>query len=251
MAPSIIYWRWPYGQERFREMATEFTIHNDVGDWSDEHGLYLMLTYNDISGTRFYFGLQTDIHGSGGKGVIFSRWGTRDLANARHSDIDGWTQSSGHEGDFIGVRRSYNWTAGDYRITIKPDGLESDGEWFALWITEIDTDRTTWIGSLKFPLLDGTATMRPQSLATLEIYGHPPIRPIDIPKWHVSVKRPWGDGIQATWGSTSYPYDDSENALFNSAVWYEPADGAAHLVLGGTTEGSPAAVRIDFPDSQN
>ena len=250
MAPAYIDWRWSDDQEHFREMATEFTIHNDVGNWSDDHGFYLILVQNQISDAGFYFGLQTDVQGFG-KGVIFSRWGTRDLANARYSDTDGWTQSSGHEGDFIGVRRSYDWTAGDYRITIKPDGLDSDGEWFALWITELDTHHMTWIGSLKFPLVDGTATIQPYSSATLEIYGYTPIRPIDIPKWHVSVKRPWGDSAQATWGFTSYPYDNSDNALFNSAVWYEPPDDAAHLILGGTTERRAAEQRIDFSDLQN
>ena len=250
MAPAYIDWRWPYDQGHFREMATEFTIHNDVGNWSDDHGFYLILSQNRISDTFFYFGLQTDVQGLG-KGVIFSRWGTRDLANARYSDTGGWTESSGHEGDFIGVRRSYDWTAGDYRITVKPDGLDSDGEWFALWITALDTDHTTWIGSLKFPLVDGTATIQPHSSATLEIYGNLPIRPIDIPRWHVSVKRPWGDNTPASWGFTSYPYDDSDNALFNSVVWYEPSDNAAHLILGGVTERRPAEPRIDFPDAQN
>ena len=83
-------------------------------------------------------------------------WETRDLANARFSETDGWTQSSGHEGNFIGVRRSYAWGAGDYRIRFAPDGdPEDDGVWFGLWITDRSTDVATWIGSLKFPLLDG------------------------------------------------------------------------------------------------
>ena len=250
MAPAYMDWRWPDEQPYFREVVTEFTIHNDIGNWSDKYGHYLILIQNDISDAGFYFGLQTDAQGRG-KAVIFSRWGTRDLANARYSVADGWTESAGHEGGFIGVRRLYPWSAGDYQIRIGPDGLDSDGEWFGLWITDLATNTTTWIGSLKFPLLNGTAVIQPHSSATIELYGgYEPIRPIDIPQWHVSVKRPWGDDVQSTWGFTNYPWDDSENALFNSDVWYEPSEDAAHLLVGGTTERRTPAQRIDFSTAQ-
>ena len=114
MAPAYIDWRWDAGQSGFREFSTDFTIHNDVGDWSDEHGYYLILMQNDIAGVGFYFGLQTDANGRG-KGVIFSRWQTDDLANARWDAADGWYELGKHEGGFIGVRRAYDWGAGDYR----------------------------------------------------------------------------------------------------------------------------------------
>ena len=246
MAPVYMDWRWETGQDNFRELVTDFSIHNDVGDWSDEHGYYLILIQNSISGAGFYFGVQTDANGRG-KAVIFSRWGTRDLAKARWNETRGWIESAGHEGDFIGVRRSYDWGAGDYRVRLAPDGLDSDGEWFGLWITDLTTDETTWIGSLKFPLLNGTATFNPHSSATIELYGIPRIRPIDIPQWHVSVKPPMGDGALATWGFTSYPFDASENALLNSDVRFDHDEGAAHLRIGGTTERENAAIRrIDF-----
>ena len=235
MAPAHVNWRWESDKDYFREVVTDFTVHNDVGDWSDDHGFYLILMQNSISGTGFYFGLQTDANRRG-KGLIFSRWGTRDLTNARFARVDGWTQSSGHEGDFIGVRRSYEWGKGDYRVRIAPDGWETDGEWFGLWITDLSTSATTWIGSLKFPLPNGTATMEPYAIATIELYGTGPIRPIDVPQWHVSVKRPLGDNVPAEVGFTRYPYDKSENALPNSDVWYDPLEDRVHLLVGGTTE---------------
>ena len=241
MAPAIMYWDWEANKDHLREVVTDFTIHNDVGDWSDKHGHYLFLMQNRISDVLFYVGLQTDVQAQEppyrrGKGVIFSRWGTRDLANAKYSETEGWAQSSGHEGDFIGVRRSYDWGVGDYRVRISPDGLESDGEWFSVWITNLGAGDTTWIGSLKFPLLNGTAAMKPNSLATVEVYGIGPIRPIDIPQWHVSVKRPLGDNELASRGLVSYPWDKSENALFNSNLWYDHSEDRAHLLVGGTTE---------------
>ena len=251
MAPAHINWSWESTRDHFREVVTDFTIHNDVGNWSEQHGYYLILMNNEISETLFYFGIQTDVYDprtgrGGGKGLIFSRWGTRDLSNARYSETDGWTQSSGHEGDFIGVRRSYDWGTGDYRVRIAPDGLEPDGEWFSLWITDLGTDETVWIGSLKFPLLNDTATMRPYALATIELYGNGAVLPINIPQWHVSIKRPLGDNTLPVSGHTIYPYDDSENALINSDVWYDSSEEKAHLLVGSTTERKSPAGDVSF-----
>ncbi|MYC71880.1 MAG: hypothetical protein F4X17_14340, partial [Gemmatimonadetes bacterium] len=233
---------------QIRELEIDFTLHNDPGDFSDKHGLYLMLCNSYLSDVGFYFGLQTDIQdlnhvkGRRGKGLVFSRWGTRDLANAKVADAaEGWTQSSGHEGDFIGVRRTYDWGAGDYRVRFAPDGSEADGEWFGVWITDKARDETTWIGSLKFPYLNGTAVISPPSIyTTVEIYGSP-IRPIDIPEWHVSVKRPSGDGVKPV-AFTSYyspevafPGKDSPKIL-NSNVRYDPTDDAMHFQAGGSAE---------------
>ena len=149
-----------------------------------------MLSYGKISGDPFYFGIQTDVQGKG-KGAIFSRWETQNLNFARYSDSEGWVQSSGHEGDFIGVRRSYDWGVGDYRARPAPDGTDPDGTWFGLWLTDLSTGETTWIGSLKFRHKQGTAKAYGPGYSTMEIYGHKnQIRPIDIPQWRVSLKPP-------------------------------------------------------------
>ena len=217
----------------FRDYAIDITIHNDVADWSGRHGFSLILMQNTISNSHMHVALNTDIGGRG-KGLLFSRWGTGDLAYPMHSQTDGWTDSSG--GEFIGVRRLYSWGPGDYRVRIAPDGLESDGEWFSLWITDLSTNETTWIGSLKFPLLDGTTTMQPRSSATIELQGSNPIRPTDVPQWHVSFDRPSGDNVFAERGFTTYPFDDHENALPNSNVSYDQSEDRAHLIVGGATE---------------
>ena len=227
-------------------MVVDITIHNDPGDWSDRYGYYLILLQNSISGTGFYFGLQTDAERRG-KGLIFPRWGTRDLAYAKINEAGGWNNSAGYEGDFIGVRRVYDWGVGGYRVRIGPDGLDEDGEWFSLWITDLGNGETTWIGALKFPLEDGVARMNPHSSATIELYGIGPVRPIEVPVWHVSVGRPNGDGMPAVWGFTNYPFDDSENALPNSDVRYDADEERAHLIVGGTTErrNQPASFAFD------
>ena len=146
---AYIWWEWERGRDssdnwidEFEELVIDFTIHNNV-ELEGDNGLYLMLAQSKISDVGFYLGLQTDVHApeppyGRGKGLLFSRWETR---ASKRAETDGWTQSSGHEGDFIGVRRSYAWGAGDYRIRFAPDGdPEDDGVWFGLWITDRSTD---------------------------------------------------------------------------------------------------------------
>ena len=246
---SYIWWEWNDNRGRFRQLEVDITIHNDVPKFSDDHGIYMILGQGFISGEGYYFGIQTDVYdpniGYGrGKGLIFSRWGTRDLANSRIAE-DGWAQSSGHEGDFIGVRRGYDWGAGDYRLRLAPDGAETDGEWFSLWITELASDTTTWMGALKFPYLHNRALIEPPSYSTIEIYGIGSIRPIDIPELSVSIQPPMGDVIRATHGYRGYSPFNGE--VLNSEVRYERETGIVYLQAGGLTQReTPGEGRVIF-----
>ncbi|MCY3900415.1 MAG: SH3 domain-containing protein [Caldilineaceae bacterium] len=243
---AYLWWEWGGdrdfagdGREGIRELTFDFTVHNDPGDFSDEYGLYLMLCSGDIANTSFYLGLQTNAFDhpdeSGGKALVFSRWETRDLANARVADSEkGWAQSSGHEGDFIGVRRAYDWGAGEYRVIIAADGADSDGEWFGVWITDKATYETTWIGSLKFPYENGRTAIRQSVYTTMEIYGGKQIEAFRIPAWHVSLRRPLGDGIESE--SFVSGYAGVWGELENSEVRYDRADGEVHIVAGRDTE---------------
>ena len=100
-----------------------------------------------------------------------------DLANTRIAP-GGLSEAGDHEGDFISVRRRYEWGDGDYRIRLASDGVDADGEWFGVWITDLDDDTATWFGSLKFPLsgTENQAWINDRSYSTIEIYGRP-IRP--------------------------------------------------------------------------
>ncbi len=235
---ASVQWYWDRELDPIREMTVDFTVHNNVYDFSPRNGFYLMLLNGRISDVTFYFGFQTAISHAGAprvKGVIFSRWDTRDLGNARVAP-DGWSQSAGYEGDFIGVRRAYDWGAGRYHARIAPDGLEADGEWYSVWITNRDTNETTWIGSLKFPLIDGAGAINAISYSTLELYGLP-TRPIDTPEWYVTISAPLADGVPPVRLRTYYPYDDDEGrAMLNSNSLFDAQEGIAHLRIGGTTE---------------
>ena len=248
---AYAWWDWNRGR-RFGELVFDFTIHNDPGNFSDSHGLYLMVCFGRISNHNFYFGLQTNVYDPNqrrgrGKGLIFSRWGERDLSFARVAGEDqDWSQSSGHEGDFIGVRRSYNWGVGDYQMRLAPDGTDNNGMWYGVWITDLSANETTWAGSLKFPLIGGGATVRPPVYSTLEIYGRPSIRPIDIPEWHVSMRRPMGDGIRSRRADLGYSGVVGA-PVSNSDVQYDHNTGSVHFRVGGATERIGPAMSTEFP----
>ena len=246
---SSMYWDW---DERtgFRELVVDLTIHNDLDTFFGEHGIYLMVVQGRISERTFYFGFQTDVADpvtwrSRGKGVIFNRWGTRDLANVRLAE-DGYSQSSGHEGNFVGTRRGYDWGAGAYRLRLAPEGADSDGEWFGLSVTELASGATTWIGALKFPYPDRglRATINPHSYSTIEIYGSRPIRSIDIPEFSVSIEPPKGDGRSATHGATVYSLRLGQ--ILNTEARFDHTTGTVFLQAGGLTRRKTEPGKIRF-----
>ncbi len=255
---SMAYLWWHWGRDRdfagderegIRELTFDFTVHNDPGDFSDGYGLFLMLCSGSIGDVRFYFGLQTDVANhpehAGGKAIVLSRWGTRDLAHARIADgKEGWADSSGHEGDFIGVRHSYNWGEGEYRVVFTPDGADSDGKWYGVWITDKATYETTWIGSLKFPYENGIAAIGPSVHTAIEVYGGTPIQAFRIPEWHVSLKRPLADGLESEWIVSGYA--DLESWIANADVRYDRADGEVHILAGGAVERTMQAQEVKF-----
>ena len=243
--PADISWLWDPAQDGFRVMEWEFTIHNDAADWPGHYGYHLD-TYNVISNVGFLFGLDT---GWQGNELTFQRQGTSDKANASRYPEDGECFAyASLEYEYVEVECSYGWGMGEYRARIAPDGLEADGEWYGLWITDLSNDETTWIGSLKFPLQEGTTAFLPRAASTnIGLYGaSTPFRPIDLPQWHVSVGIPQGDGVRAIGASTRYPSDGYENALLNSNVRYDSIEERLHLVLGGATERLTDAAQILF-----
>ena len=231
---AYAWWHWAEGQA---SLEIDVTLHTNVPDWSDDNGLYLAPVQGRIADTGFYFGLQTDVSrpgvGKTGKGVIFSRWETRDLADARTAP-GGFAETAGYEGDFISVRRPYAWSAGTYRLRLARYDRDRSGDWFGLWITDTARGRTTWIGALRFPCVqDCPATIAPSFGSWVEVYGGTPIRLLDIPAWHVSITAPLGG-----WEATLPVYVDTvyHDRVPNADIWYQADENAIHMRTGGTTQ---------------
>ena len=242
------WWDWDYQnplrnqQSALNEITVEIEIHNDIELGGAGNGIYLMVCSGDVDGIGYYFGLQTDVHNNNanvslrntGKGLIFSRWKERNLANARIPD-DGFTESSGHEGNFIGVRRNYDWGVGKYLLRMGQDGPDDPvGRWYGLWVTDLAVNQETWIGSMRFPYIGGRALLGPRCYNTVEIYG-PPIASRDIPYWKVTLNPPKGDGKVATvtddgfspftgsYRNTRFSYDENGAVIYEIGLDHIPA----------------------------
>ena len=197
--PQHMVWaEWKWDEAHLDEIILTFEYGVDV-ELTGRNGLYHMACGGWIDGGGYYFGLQTDVHDynrrnhNRGKGVIFSRWGDRNLEEARIAD-DGWAQESGHEGDFIGVRRNYDWSAGRYQVRLGLDKEDENGrKWLGVWVKGEKDAEETWIGSLLFP----KGEIAPRCYTTVEIYGRSPIKPNTVPYWKVMMEAPVSDGKAA------------------------------------------------------
>ena len=205
-----------------------FTIHEDPGDTSGPD-IYFMLGYGHLGGTTWYAGLQTKVFRQGewnvGKGVIFSRWGTRSLDHTRPTEA-GWARSSGHEGDFVGVRHPYPWTTGSYTLQIGPDA--SGNGWYGAWITEHESGETTWLGSLRFDEEEGHGTWL---VSVLEAYGNQPTKMADIPLSKITIEPPHNERGERP---TSVYFIHSETVT-NHDVEYDEETGEVTFTAGGNT----------------
>ena len=216
------YYHWPQ-ETGFDQVEVGVTVHNDI-DLRRPYGLYLIgCSPFAIGDAVAYFGLQTDVQhlgvlrGSSGKGAIFSRWyANNETADVRLADTripeDGWTEAGGYEGDFVSVRRRYDWTAGDY--TLKVEAQESDdvGRWYGLFVVD-SVGGEMWVGSLRFA---PEAKIQPYCGTVIEAYGTRPLKPSQVPYWMVSVTPPLGDGKSAELWKAWYP--DNVETLRNTLI---------------------------------
>ncbi len=232
----IAYTRWSWSEsDDFEVIEVEFTIHTEAMDMPGWNGMYLMLCYGHVDENAFYFGMQFDDRG---ERAIFSRWGERDLAMAQPDPDEAWTTSSGDEGNFIGVRRQFDWEPGEYVARLAPDGEAPHGEWYGLWITDVDTQVTTWIGSLWFPDKGITDAV----YSTVEVYGTSEIRPMDIAEVYVSINRPLGDGVAAASATTDYTIFDKY--IPNSEI--RGTTLGVDIWVGGDTVRTTAPAEVTF-----
>ena len=227
-ATALVYWTF---EEPGEELVVDVTIHDDPGE---EVGLYFSPYCAEIDSTTFYFGIQTNVSrpqmGNTGKGLIFSRWDTRDLADLRTAG-DGFHESAGYEGDFVSVRRNVDWSPGTYTIRLYRAEQDGDSDWFELEFTDHATNQVIPIGALRFPRADTAlaATIQPRGAAFTEIYSG--VRKArDVPTWHVDL-RPRLDGISPTMISSKYP-STPRGRPHEADVWYVGEEGRVHMTFG-------------------
>lgn len=185
---------WDTGEDRpFESYAIDVTISDDVPASVNLYVAPIGLAH--LNKTPFYGGIQTQSDGYTkqdrrlrkiGPGLLMSMWGERSLDAIRPS-AGGLCQSSGHEGDFVSVRRPYKWKKGKftYRIVrMDKDIVENKPyTWVGAFVYSHEKDENIFIGALRFP--GENLVLTRQVASFVEIYGRP--IPVErIPKLRVT-----------------------------------------------------------------
>jgi hypothetical protein len=245
-----IYVRWAL-EDPVATLEWDLTV---LADPASSVGIYLALAQGHIDGSAFYLGLQTDVWDPGrvrgaGKGLIFSTWWTFD-AGATRLAPGGFRELGTHEGGFVGVRQTYPWALGNYRVTLvrsEPSTeLNMPADWFDLFIHSTAPQATgradlvgsrTWLGGLAFPRRQAStpAMIEPTSTAFMEVYSGARSW-ADIPAWDVDLMA-YGDGRPCGRGATEYPVFPFGNnrPMPNASARFDPARGQVQLRYGGAT----------------
>lgn len=247
MPAHVIYLRWGFTTP-VDTLEWDLTIHVDPGTAVGE---YLALFNGSVDGSQCYLGLQTNVSDPGtgrgiGKGLIFSTWSSFDESDSRIA-ADGFRELGTHEGRFLGIRKPFQWTTGDYRITLsRAESEVVDGrgmDWFDLSVTPVgpatpDLSRpapvgpSVWVGGLRFPrrLPQRAATVQPGGLLFLEVYSGAGTW-LDVSPWHLDVMA-YGDGVRCPSGRMEYPRFPHGQRMPNANVGYDPTRGRAVLKIG-------------------
>jgi hypothetical protein len=181
---------WDLGEDTpFESYSIDVTISEDVPSTTN---LYIApIGIAHLNKIPFYGGIQTQTDGhtktSGrirkiGHGLLMSMWGERSLDAIRPS-IGGLCQSSGHEGDFVSVRRPYEWSKGTYTYrVVRMDEEIIDGKthtWVGAFVYSHEKDENVFIGALRFKAEDLVLSKSVASF--VEVYGQR-IPVVEIPK---------------------------------------------------------------------
>lgn len=244
---GVAHVNWDFGVNEFEALEMDLTVHTPL---AVHPAVFLQLYDYPIGSTKTYLGLQTDVYqdrvGGRGKGLLFSRWGTFDLANARPAR-GGWTQARSaaqapaeavlQDIGFVGVRASYPWDKGSYRIQLRPTGYTDPvGVWYGLTIAEMGGP-TCHSGALRFPFEAGIRPKIKNDGGTWVEFYHPgPNHATALPPLHISIDRIVADERQPCSARIDYrPYAP------NASITFDRSTGATHIQVG------PGVIRTNGP----
>ena len=217
------------------KLETTVTFLNNPTNWDgspNKDGWYVQIysggSINDTIG--WYFGFQTRLQDKPGvssnppkRGFIFSRWSTRDLANTKPTTDSGWAVSAGTEGDFIGVRRYYDWGPGTYTFTVNKDSSDKVGDWYSIWVNSKSRGSNTYMGSMRFEYSSKGSGIKSGGGAFLEQYYRE--KQLPNPNWNITFDKILADGVPIAHANGEYGQE-----TIPSNISYR--DGLIHMDLG-------------------
>ncbi len=208
---------WDIGQDMpFQSYSVDVDISDDVPATKNLYISPVGLAH--LSKTDFYGGIQTQMDGYTkrdqnlrqiGPGFIFSMWGERSVDAIRPS-VGGFCQSSGHEGDFVSVRRPYEWKKGKYTYkVVRMDKEEIDGKpftWVGVLVYNHAKGEDVFAGALRFK--GDNLVLARQVASFVEVYGGR-IPVSEIPKVTVTFGnlKVNAKPVKVAWADAVYPKD--------------------------------------------
>ena len=181
---------WDLGEKHdFQSYSIDVEISKDL---PNDTRLYIApIGIAHLNDVPFYGGIQTRSDGKTkadrrlrviGPGFLMSMWGEREFDAIRPAE-GGLCESSGHEGDFVSVRRPFDWSAGrfTFRVVKMDEELVDDKQttWVGAFVHVHQTDENIFIGGLRFPTSELKLSKNVASF--VEVYG-PRIPTAEIPK---------------------------------------------------------------------
>jgi hypothetical protein len=155
MPQGMAYGWWHFPKQLLRDLT--FDVEIVAGD-ERTPGRYYQLYQGQIGGQGMYLGFQTDLRhpsiGWQGKGLLFSRWGSRDNEDAEPVS-GGWVENAGHEGDFVGVRSLFDWRVGRYCCWLSPAREETTATWYEFRVQRMSDVVQASAGALRFEYQNG------------------------------------------------------------------------------------------------
>ena len=231
---GIHYAWWDFEVPTFHKIKHRFTIHDEPTNMNGElnqDGLYYQFYQGIMNDTiGFYYGIQTKVtkpNHSPQKGLIFSRWKTRDVDNYAVSE-EGWGETAGYEGDFIGIRKNYEWGVGEYEISIQQDSTSTGGDWYSLKIKDLATSATEYIGSLRFEKSSISSGIKSGGGTWTELYSKAN-QETPLPNWHVSVDDVLADDMYRPYRAYT-TYSNSKFLEFSNIFTTNNRD--VHFLMG-------------------
>ena len=224
----------------FESYSIDVSISDNI---SPTKNLYIApIGLGHLNKTPFYGGIQTQSDGYTkhnqqlrkiGPGFLMSMWGERSIDAIRPS-LGGYYQSSGHEGDFVSIRRPFKWTKGTFTYKIVRMDKEIINNkpytWVGAFVYSHEKDENIFIGALRFQGHD--LMLSPKIASFVEVYGQR--KPVaEIPKLTVRFGNLRVNGKSATVKSVEAIYPPNVPDYADA----ESNDGSVVIEVGHPVEG--------------
>lgn len=231
---GIHYVNWNFGIPLFTTFEINFRVYdypkNSDGSINGD-GLYFQMYNAYINGQQFYFGIQTTVRNPAtnvtGRGFIFSRFGTLDLSNAQVPP-NGFTEVGTYEGNFISIRKYYDWKPQSYKFKLVKTRTDAIGDWYSIYLKDLVTLQEDFMGAIRFPIVPlGQQGINNGSGSWTEIYSKVNTN-TPLPNWHISLSDPIvNTNINFVTGESIYATN-----MKNTDIYYDSSNKEFHLLMG-------------------